>query len=81
MPNRQPASHRYLGNAFVSTHRQVHVPTFPVRMNARRCLGCFHQQEAQQRIALLADVSKSLLASTGVLTRIIPTYVPISLPH
>jgi hypothetical protein len=30
---------------------------------------------------LLADVSKSLLASTGVLTRIIPTYVPISLPH
>jgi hypothetical protein len=38
-------------------------------MNARRCLGCFHQQEAQQRIALLADVSKSLLASTGVLTR------------
>jgi hypothetical protein len=30
--------HRYLDNAFVSTHRQVHVPTFPVRMNARRWL-------------------------------------------
>src|SRR5580765_6532301 len=68
-PNRQPASHRYLGNASVATHRQVNVPTSPVRMNARRCLGCFHQQEAQQGTALLADMSKSLLASTGRLTR------------
>jgi hypothetical protein len=66
-PNRQPASHRYLGNAFVSTHRQVHVPTSTVGMDTCRCLGCFHQQEAQQRITLLADVSKSLLASTGAL--------------
>src|SRR6202521_6125872 len=41
-PNRQPASHRYLGNALVSTHRQVPVPTSPVRMDTRRCLGCLH---------------------------------------
>src|SRR5277367_4737921 len=32
-------------------------------------LGCLHQQEAQQGIALLADVPQPLLASTGVLTR------------
>jgi hypothetical protein len=58
-----------LAMLFASTRRQVNVPTFPVRMNARRCLGCLHQQEAQQGIALLAHVSKSLLASTGILTR------------
>src|ERR1035437_4374260 len=32
-------------------------------------LSCFHQQEAQQGIALLADVPQPLLAPTGVLTR------------
>ena len=36
---------------------------------SRRCLGRLHQQEAQQGIALLADVTQSLLASTGVFTR------------
>src|SRR6202035_729274 len=68
-PDRQPASHRYLGNALVPTHRQVNVPTSPVRMNTRCCLGRLHQQEAQQGTALLADVPQPLLASTGVLTR------------
>src|SRR6516164_3992894 len=35
-----------------------------------RCyLGRLHQQEAQQRIALFADVTQSLFASTGFLTR------------
>src|SRR4029077_14248302 len=63
------ASHGYLGNTFVSTHRQVHVPTPPVRVDSCRRLGCFHQQEAQQRIALLADVTQSLFATTGFLTR------------
>src|SRR5215510_15473194 len=63
-PNRQPPSHRYLGNAFVSTHRQVQIPASPVGMDTCCRLGCFHQQEAQQRITLLADMSKSLLAST-----------------
>jgi hypothetical protein len=68
-PNPQPASHRYLGNASVSTHRQMHVPTFPVWMNARCRLGFLHQQEPQQGTARLGNVSQSLLASTGVLTR------------
>jgi hypothetical protein len=68
-PNPQPTSHRYLRKAFVPAHCQVYVPTSPIRMNARCGFGCFHQQEALQRIALLADVSKSLLASSGLLTR------------
>ena len=38
-------------------------------MGTRRCLGRFHQQEAQQGTALLADVPQPLLAGTGVLTR------------
>jgi len=67
--NCQPAPHRYLGNVLVPTHRQVNVPTSPVGMNTRRCLGCLHQQQAQQRTALFTDVPQSLLASTGVLTR------------
>jgi len=29
-------------------------------------LPCFHQQEAQQRVALLADMSQPLPAGTGV---------------
>src|SRR5215467_11147958 len=45
--NRHPAPHRYLGNALVSTHRQVNVATSPVRMDSCRRLGCLHQQEAQ----------------------------------
>jgi hypothetical protein len=60
----QPATHCYLGNALVPTHRQVNVPTSPVRVVTRSCLGSLHQQEAQQRIALLADVPEPLLAAT-----------------
>jgi len=67
--NRKTTSHRYLGNALVPTHRHVNVPTSPVRMDTCRCLGCFHQQEAQQRTAWLTDVPQSLLAGTGVFTR------------
>src|SRR5271168_2072037 len=68
-PDRQPAPHRYLGYARVPTHCQVAVTTSPVRLDARCCLGCFHQQEPQQATALLADVPQPLLAPTGVLTR------------
>src|SRR6267143_1873304 len=67
--NRQTASHRYLGNALVSTHRQVYIATSPLRMASGCRLGGLHQQEAQQGVALLADVPQSLLASTGVLFR------------
>ena len=40
----------------------------PDRTRAAACAAS-HQQEAQQRVALLADVSQPLLASTGVLAR------------
>ena len=63
----QPAPHRHLGNALVPTHRQMNVPTSPVCVATRRSLRRFHQQEAQQRVALLADVPQPLLAATGVL--------------
>ena len=55
--NCHPAPHGYLGNALVPAHRQAFVATSPVRMDMRRRLGRLHQQEAQQAIALLADVS------------------------
>src|SRR6266436_3116478 len=74
-PNRQTAPHRYLGNALVPTHCQVNVPAPPVRMDTRRCLGRLHQQEAQQGIALLADMSQSLLRALDSSHGIIPTYV------
>ena len=57
------------GNALVSAHRQVHVPTSPLRIASCCRLGGRHQQETQQGIALLADVPQPLLAGTGVLTR------------
>jgi hypothetical protein len=62
-PNRQPALHRSLGDAPVPMHRQVEVATPPVRVAPCRRLGRLHQQESQQRIALLADVPQSLLAA------------------
>src|ERR1700722_8264678 len=68
-PNRQLASHRYLRNALLPTHRQVYVPTFPIWIRTNGRLGCLHQQEPQQSTALLADVSQSLTARTGILGR------------
>src|SRR6267143_3778239 len=67
-PNTELSGHRHFGNAFLSTHRQVYIPTPPVRIRAHRCLRCFSQQVAQQRIALLADMSEPLPAGTGVFT-------------
>jgi hypothetical protein len=68
-PNRQLASHRHLRNALLPTHRQVDVPTFPIWIRTHRRLRCLHQQEPQQSAALLADVSQSLPARTGILLR------------
>jgi hypothetical protein len=76
--NPQLPPHRYLGNAFVSTHRQVHVPTSPLRIASCCRLGGLHQQEALQRIALLMCPSRCLRALESSLG-IIPTYVPICL--
>src|SRR5215469_10465007 len=45
--NPQPAPHRHLGDAPVSTHRQMYVPTPPVRVEACGRLLGLHQQVAQ----------------------------------
>jgi hypothetical protein len=67
--NSKTPSHRYLGNAFVTTHRQVHVPTSPLRIASCCRLSGLRPQEAQQGVALFADVPKPLLAGSRVLTR------------
>src|SRR5215468_2911711 len=67
--NPQSPPQRDFGDAFMPTHSQVHVPASPVWMDSCCRLRCFHQQEAQQRIALLADVSQSLLVGTGIFAR------------
>jgi len=79
--NPQTASQRNFGNTLVPTHCQMYVATSPLRVDACRGLCCLYQQESQQRVALLGDVPQALLAGTGVLTRTIPTYVPICFPQ
>src|SRR5882762_8943737 len=61
----QPARHRYLGNAFVPTHRQVNVPTSPVRIVPRSCLSSLHQQDAQQIVPLPPEIPHSPHAATA----------------
>src|SRR6202161_2247695 len=68
-PNRESPGHARLGDVPLSTHRQAHIPSSPVRITACCGLGCFHQQETQQITALLGDVSQPLMTGTGILLR------------
>ena len=68
-PNRESSGHGHLGDVPLPAHRQVYVPSPPVRIPTRCGLRCCSQQETQQRAALLGDVSQPLMASTGVLAR------------
>ena len=52
--NGQFPGHRHLGDLPSAPHRQMEVLTTPLREAAHRDLGRFHQQEAQDRTALLA---------------------------
>ena len=56
--NRKSTSHGDLGNLPSPPQRQVEKLAPPFRITAHRDLGCFHQQEAQQRVALFGDVSE-----------------------
>jgi hypothetical protein len=67
--NSQPASNGYFRNVPLPTHGQVSIATAPVRITTYGRLCCLHQQEAQQRTALLANVSQPLFAATRVLAR------------
>ena len=68
-PNREPSGHGDLSDVPLPAHRQVRIPSSPVRITSRRGLCCFSQQETQQRTALLADVPQPLMAGTGVFRR------------
>src|ERR1700752_686880 len=46
-PNRESSRHGHLGDVSLPTHRQVHIPSSPVRITAHRGLCCFCQQETQ----------------------------------
>jgi hypothetical protein len=63
---RQSPRHRDLGNLPASPHRQVEILTAPFLVAAHRDLRRFHQQEAQQPIALFRDVSQpGMVGSNG----------------
>src|SRR5262249_36156812 len=68
-PSCHPPTHRYLGNAPVSTHRQMNIPAPPVQVGPHCRLRGLHEQETQPTVALLRDVPQPLLAGAGVLTR------------
>ena len=62
----QLAGHRYLGDLPPSPHGQVEERTAPVGLAPYCDLRRFHQQKAQQHVALLADVSQSTTIATGL---------------
>jgi hypothetical protein len=78
-PNRQPASHRYFCNALVPTHRQVQVPTPPVRMNPRRCLRRVHQKKRNKELPWVLICPNRCLPALESSMGIIPTLMPIYL--
>src|ERR1039458_1019186 len=55
--NGESTGHGYLGDLPSPSHRQVEILAAPFLVAAHRDLGRFHQQEAQQSVALFADVS------------------------
>src|SRR5438445_13292382 len=67
--NRQLSGHRYLRDLPSPAHRQVEELAAPLCLTAHRDLRRFHQQEAQQRIALFADVSQASPIPAGFLRR------------
>src|SRR5881396_2038199 len=67
--NREFPRHGYLGDPSVSSHGQVEKMAPPVGVSADRHLSCFHQQKAQQRVALFADVAQPSPIPAGLLRR------------
>src|SRR5947209_8393629 len=67
--NREFPRHGYLGAPSLSSHGQVEKPAPPVGVSADRDLGRLHQQKAQQRVTLLADVAQPSPIPAGLLRR------------
>ncbi len=66
---RQLPCHRYFRNLPSTPHGQVEELVAPLLVTAHRDLCRFHQQEAQQHVALLADVSQPTPISAGLFRR------------
>src|SRR5215472_10318305 len=54
------ACHRHLGDRAVATHRQVQEVASPLGVEADDGLRRLHQQETEQSVTLLADMSQPL---------------------
>ena len=67
--NRQLSRHRYFRDLSSSAHREVEELVAPLGLAAHRDLRRFHQQKAQQYVALFADVSQSTTISAGLFRR------------
>ena len=65
--NRQLSGHRYFGDLPSTVQGQVEELAAPLCLTAHRDLGCFHQQETNQNVALFADMSESPPIATGLL--------------
>jgi hypothetical protein len=67
--HRQFPSHRYFRDLSSSAHGKVEELIAPLGLTAHRDLRRFHQQKAQQHVALFADVSQSTTISAGLFRR------------
>jgi hypothetical protein len=67
--DRQFPRHRYLRDLPPTPQGEVKELAAPLRLAAYRDLGGFHQQKAQQRVALLAEVAQSAPISAGLFRR------------
>jgi len=68
-PHRQLVGNRHLGHTVMLGRRQAQILPMPARVVPLRRARRLHQQPAQQRVALLADVSQTALVGAGILRR------------
>ena len=66
---RQFPRHRYFRDLASAAHGEVEKLATPLLLTPHRDLRRFHQQKAQQHVALLADVSQSAPISAGLFRR------------
>jgi hypothetical protein len=64
-PHSESSGHGHLGHVPLPAQRQMQVPSSAVRIATRCRLRCFHQQETQQRAALLGDIRRRRRSMVG----------------
>ena len=65
----QLSGHGHLGDAAILAPRQAAIEALQLRIEPRRRLSRFHQQKAQKRTALFADLAQPLFSAAGILAR------------